>query len=158
MNRQCKLAEGIGGRFVQLGLCQALGCSPETNGQGHFLISVAQRAQQAQDFIGTVASGADDAQRGSGFEAASLHFFEQQTIELATVFGAFRVDTAPAAVQRGAGLIKMRSAERRARNENGDAERAKPHRVILLLQFNIGKDHAVATKAAFQTKWSRIVG
>ena len=110
--------------------------------------------EQAADFIGPLARGADDAQRRGGISAARLDALEEHALELAAVLGAIRVNAAAAAIKGSARLSQVRRAQRRARSANRQAKRAQPVGIVARPQADIGKDDAIAAQPAGGAKRS----
>src|SRR5205085_697706 len=78
--------------------------------------------------------------------------FEQEAVELAAVFGAVVVNPAAAAIQGGARLGEMRSAEWGMRSRKWESEGSEFAGVVAWLELYVGKDYAVAAHSAFQAK------
>ncbi len=109
--------------FVQLALLQALAGAAETRAEREMLIRVPEGTEEAADFIGPLARGADDVQGRGGCGLARLDALEEHAFKLAAVVGAISVNAAVATIVGGARLSQARRAQRRARRSNGQAQR-----------------------------------
>ena len=127
---------------------QSLARAPEAGAEGELFIRVPKRAEQAADFVGPLARGADDAQGRGGFGAARLDALEEHALEVAAVLGAVGINAAAAAVERGARLSQVRRAQCRVRSANGQAQRPQPGGIVARPQADVGKDDAIAAKPA----------
>jgi hypothetical protein len=136
-------------------------------------IVVTERPKQHSDLLRPVLRPSNITQGIAGSRAPSLHALEQQTLELTAILWPLAVNPAPASVQSQAGLRKLRMSgfglRISAKPTSGpllccsvlefperQPERLQPLWIIPRLQLHIGKDHPVATQAAFQAQGFRI--
>ena len=125
---------------------------PEANTEGQALFEVPELPEENQDFVGSTSGKLDLAAGVRGCDSLRSNTPEQEAVELATVFGAVSVNPAAAAIEGSARLGEMRSAEFGLRSKQQQAEGSQFDGVIAWLELNVGKDHAVATQAAFEAK------
>jgi hypothetical protein len=152
VDSQGQLGIGLGGWALKLTVLEASCGAPETGAEGKPRSSVAQRAEEAVDFVGAVTRSVDNAQGLGRLRAASLDTLQQRTLELAAILGAIVINTAVGAVERGAGLGEVGRSQRRARVAHRNAERPESGRIVARPQREIGEDDAVAAKPTGRTK------
>ena len=116
---------------------------------GHVFIVVAQLAQETADVFRALTRRADDPQRRVSLRAAGRDMFQQQTFKLAAILRTIGVNPAAAAVERAAWLEKLLVfAGRSLVARDPQAERSQSRDVVAGMQLSIGKNHAIAAKAA----------
>ena len=160
MYRQRELGLRGGCVFVPIALFQSFAGAPESGAKREMFVRIPESEEQTADFVGALTSRADDVQGGGHVGMTRLHALEQDALELPAVSGAVGVDSAPAAIERGARLGQVRRAQSRVRGANRQAQRQQPRGFIAALQADVGKDNSVAAQPACRAKlgYARDVG
>jgi hypothetical protein len=149
VNGQREFTEYSRGFPVRYCCFETLPHSPEPQAQRHVFIVVAQLAQETADVFRALTRRADDPQRRVSLRAAGGHIFQEQTFELAAILRTIGVNPAATAVERAARLEKLFVlAGRSVMVRDPQAERSQSRDVVAGLQLSIGKNHAIAAKAA----------
>jgi len=148
VDSQGELGIRISRFFIQIALLQALSGAAEAGAEGELLIRILQLAEQAADFLGPLARGADDAQGRAELRVTGPDALEEDAFKLAAVLGAVWIDATPAVIERGARLCQAQRSHYRARGANGQAKRPQPRGIVSRPQPDISKDDAIAAEPA----------
>jgi hypothetical protein len=139
----------------------------ETQAQGKLFVGVTELAEEATDFVGTLAGGADGAQGRSEFNCSRGDCLEEGALEVTAARWAVGVDSAAAVgAERDARLRKFDPRPRTCRGSRTIFQPARapfecqPERLQLCfvvsgLQFDVFEKDAIAAQAALEAELLR---
>ena len=134
--------------FVPSALFQPFAGAAEAGAEREVLIGITEGAEQAANFVGALASSADNAQGGGDLGLACVDALKQDTFKLSAVLRTLGVNAALTAIVRGARLRQVRWAQRRLGCANRQAQRPQPGGLFVPPQADVGKNNAVAAEPA----------
>jgi hypothetical protein len=150
---QRELAEFPGRIFVERAGFKGSFHPAKAFAESGFFIGVAEFPEQAFHPLDSLQGRTDDPRRFGGVGPAGFHVFQQETLKLAAILRTLGINRAPATLEGRAGLLEFLISDFRFLIcGKGQPKRSQSFRVVLGEQLDIGKDDAIAAKAAFEAK------